>query len=106
MLRSGKSLKKLGGMPEQMAEVVAEATKFIAACYGYPSEDNMTSLRYAVWSMMAELKLNSAPDFKVLPPTSEVFGEHVYKSHLQAAIWRFALDAYPPTSILFIIVGL
>ena len=35
-------------MQEQMAEVVSEAAKFIAAWDGYPSEDNMTSLWCAV----------------------------------------------------------
>ena len=46
LLRSGKSLKKLGGMQEQMAEVVSEATKFLAACYGYPREDNLSGMQF------------------------------------------------------------
>ena len=31
-------------MKEDMDAVVAEATKFIAACYGFPAETTMTAL--------------------------------------------------------------
>ena len=97
ILKSKKTLRKLGNLEEQMPNVMCEATKFIAACYGFPLEDNMTSLRYVVWSSkMSNTKLNSAPDLKVLPPTMETFEKHVHRSHLQAAIWRCALNPDPP----------
>ena len=32
------------------SDVVCGATKFIAACYGFPLEENMTSVRYVAWS--------------------------------------------------------
>ena len=52
--------------------MTSEATKFIAACYGYPHEENMTSLRYLVWTTkMSNLKLNLVLELKVLPPTTE-----------------------------------
>ena len=41
-------------------------------------------------------KLNAAPDLRSLPPTTKAFTEHVYRAHLQTAIWRHALDADPP----------
>ena len=54
----------------------------------------MALLRYTVWlSKMSNPKLNSAPDSKDLPPTTEAFEEHVYRVHLQTAIWKPALDA-------------
>ena len=58
----------------------------------------MTLLRYTVWlSKMSNPKLNSAPDSKALPPTTEAFEEHVYRVHLQTAVWKAALDADPPS---------
>lgn len=57
----------------------------------------MTSLRYVVWSSkMSNNKLNSAPDLKVLPPTTETFEKHVCRAHLQTGIWRCALNPDPP----------
>ena len=51
-----------------------------------------------VWtSKMASHKVNSVPQLlRDLPPTAESFEEHVYRAHLQAAIWRCALQADPP----------
>ena len=34
---------------------------------------------------MSNQKLNSAPDLKVLPPTSEAFEQHILRAHFQAA---------------------
>ncbi len=57
----------------------------------------MTALRYLVWiSKMANHRLTSAPELRVLPPTSEAFKQHVLRAHFQAAIWRSALQPDPP----------
>ena len=98
VLKSGKkSLNKLGETQEHFDEIMFESTAFIASCYGFQYESDMTSLRYKVWTnKMANHKLNSAPKLRVLPPTKEAFDEHVSRAHLQAAIWRCALDADPP----------
>lgn len=97
VLKSKRTLTKLGVTEELMSNIAYEATKFIAACYGFPNEEDMTSLRYVVWSnKMSNNKLNSAPHLKVLPPTTEAFEMHVNRSHLQAAIWRCALNPDPP----------
>ena len=57
----------------------------------------MKHLHYMVWTKkMANHKLNSPPKLRVLPPTKEAFEQHVYRAHLQAAIWRSALNADPP----------
>ena len=84
-------------MQEDVGDIQSQCATFVASCYGFPSESNMTSLRYMVWtSKMANHKLNSTPNLRVLPPTREAFDEHVCRAHLQAAIWKCALDADPP----------
>jgi len=46
---------------------------------------------------MSNPKLNAAPQLKTLPPTNEAFEEHVYRAHLQTAIWKAVLEADPPS---------
>ncbi len=97
VLKSGLTLRKLGCVDEAMNAVVAEATKFIVACYGFPGETTMTALQLKVWtSKMGNLKLNTSPELRSLPPTSDVFEEHVYRAHLQTAIWRLYAESNPP----------
>ena len=98
VLKSGKhTLNKLGNTEKPFEEVLQQSTSFIASCYGYHNENNMSSLRYKVWTnKTANRKLNSAPHLRVLPPTSEAFEQHVYRAHLQAAIFKFALHPDPP----------
>ena len=56
----------------------------------------METLRFRVWSnKMANSKLNSAPQLKILPPTQSVFELHVARAHLQAAIWKGSLKQSP-----------
>ena len=38
----------------------------------------------------------SAPELKSLPPTTDAFKQHVYRSYFQAALWRAVLDTDPP----------
>ena len=96
-MKSGLTLRKLGCVTEDMDEVVPEATKVIAACYGFPAETTMTALRLKVWtSKMGNIKLNTSPELQSLPPTSEVFVDHVYRAHLQTAIWRLYAESNPP----------
>ena len=98
VLSSGKHLTKLGQLPVEMADVIDEATHFVAACYSSPDSADMTALRYSVWSTkMSNPKLSSAPDLKTLPPTTAAFVEHVKRAHLQVAIWKAAMDADPPS---------
>ena len=46
---------------------------------------------------IANTKLSEAPELKSLPPTSDVFQEHVKHTHFQAAIWCASLGRNPPT---------
>ena len=74
-----------------------ESAKFLSSCYSYPDEKNMETLRFRVWSnKMANSKLNSAPQLKILPPTQSVFELHVARAHLQAAIWKGRVKQSPP----------
>ena len=97
VLQSGVSLSLLGSLDIPMDEIVQQASAFIGACYGYPGETNMTSVRLKVWARkMGNKKLNLAHDLKVLHPTAEVFEYHVYHTHLQAAIWKSYKAMDPP----------
>ncbi len=92
-----KSLDKLGNTDQNNDAILLQCMAFIAACYGYPNETDMSSLRFKVWTnKMANHKINAAPKLKVLPPTKEAFEQHVRRAHLQAAVWRGALDSDPP----------
>lgn len=98
VLKSGKKhLNTLGITTENDDSVILQSVAFIASCYGHQNESNMTALRYLVWiGKMANHRLNSAPELRVLPPTSEAFKQHVFRAHFQAAIWRSALQPDPP----------
>ena len=64
-----------------MDSVVCQSVAFIASCYGYHNEMNMTALRYRVWiNKMANHSLNSAPELRILPPASEAFLQQVFIS--------------------------
>jgi len=98
MLKAGYQLNRLGFLHAELPDVTKEATRFYAACYGLKDTDDMSTIRYGVWSSkMANTKLSAAPDLKSLPPTSDAFQEHVKRAHYQAAIWRASLDPNPPT---------
>ena len=98
VLKTGKKhLNTLSITTENDASVILQSVAFIASCYGHQNESNMTALRYLVWiGKMANHRLNSAPELRVLPPTSEAFKQHVFRAHFQAAIWRSALQPDPP----------
>ena len=97
VLRSGTNLRLLGKENVPVKDLLTEAYEFVAACYGYPKEDNVEELRFKVWSVkMANSRINSAPQLKILPPTQPVFEKHVLRAHLQAAIWRASLSSSPP----------
>ena len=96
-LKHGLQLNYIGDLDAELPEVISEATAFYAACYGYQETEDMSAIRFDVWSSkMANKKLTSAPELKTLPPTTAAFIQHVLRAHLQAAIWRAALDPDPP----------
>lgn len=96
-LMMGYQLKNLGHLDSDFSDVISEATSFLAACYGSKERDNMTAVRFDIWSQkMGNKKLTAAPQLKSLPPTTETFTEHVHRAHFQAAVWRAALEVDPP----------
>ena len=99
MLDKGKSLELLGTEDVDMNDIVSEASSFISKCYGPKYSEDMSELRYSVWSTkMANQKLSSAPKLKSLPPTSDSFTEHVHRAHYQTMIWKSSLSNSPPAA--------
>jgi len=77
VLSSGRSLELLGREGTNMADVEAEATSFMALCYGSMYMSNlsaMSDIRYAVWSTkMGSRNISKAPKL--------VFGTHFRSLH-------------------------
>ena len=68
--------------------IMSQATEFIASCYGFGNGLDMTVVRIKTWmKKMGNKKLNSTPELKILPPTTEVFEYHALRAHLQTSIW-------------------
>ena len=88
-LEAGHSLCKLGEVDVCIDKVVAEATVFIAACYGIKERNSMFDVHKDVWpTKMGKPKITTTPDLKVLPPTTEAFEQNVRHAHIQMAIWK------------------
>ena len=97
VLKSGMTVNLLGQNDADMDDVVSEATRFIAACYGSRTKGDLSEIRYTIWaSKMANTKITSAPKLKSLPPTNESFVEHVRRAHHKTAIWKGSLSPDPP----------
>jgi hypothetical protein len=96
-LLAGHKLDQLGQLNVEIDEVVAEATKFVAACYGSKTVENMSKVRFEIWrSKTSKKKITKPPPLKSLPPTSEAFAENVKRAHLQVALWKAASEPDPP----------
>ena len=100
VLRSKTTLiPSLGDLSCPFEDVLKESTSFIAACYNTKTDEtDMSSVRQKVWSSKVGKAPSCAPKLCSIPPTSEAFGENVKRAHLQASIWRKALDSDPPES--------
>ena len=92
VLHNGYVLKTIGDLQSNFADVLAEATAFVAPCYGCKEDGQMSDIRYSIW-LSKTRKAAFAPKLKSLPPTSEAFMENIKRAHLQACIWKSAL--YP-----------
>jgi hypothetical protein len=97
ILQSGYRLYKIGDISSSKAEVVNEATLFMAACYGVNKCNTMTDVRQRVWrNKTGRANIVSAPKLQSLPPTNESFELNVMRAHLQACIWKHAGESHPP----------
>ena len=92
----GYILPSLGDTNAELPYVVQESTIFIAVCYGFPQCENMTTARQKMCKKRVGKSLKSVVKVSTLPPTAESFVENVKRAHLQACIWKNALDADPP----------
>ena len=97
-LKAGQPLELLGNLQVPIDDVVIEATKFTATCYGVNVKEgeDMSDVRVEVWSRKIGKNITSAPELKSIPPTSEAFRENVKRAHIQAAIWKSCLQPDPP----------
>ena len=97
VLKDGHSLSLLGVIDSPIEAVIAQATKFISACYGqYSTIESMSETRWRVWA--SKTGRTSAVPTKLcsLPPTSEAFKENVKRAHHQAIMWRSLEDSSLP----------
>ena len=82
-LQKGHKLEQLGEPNAALPDLIAEASSFVAACYGKKSI-NMSNVRFDVWlTKMAKKNIRQAPKLQSLPPTSELFSENVKRAQLQ-----------------------
>lgn len=96
-LQKGIKLDRLGDTSADINDVILEATTFVAACYGRKSSSSMSDARYETWlAKTGNKKVKRVPKLQSLPPTMESFSENVKRAHLQACIWKSALDTDPP----------
>ena len=72
------------------SDVMKQATKFTATCYGQPKATSMSEARVSVWT--AQIRKPGMTRIASLPPTTEAFSENVKRAHLQTFIWKNALQ--------------
>ena len=92
-------MNHLGDPKASLDDVMKESTHFIGACYGQKCEssDTMSSIHYKVWvSHTGRKGASILPKLTSLPPTVEAFRYNVKRAHLQAYIWKAALQLDPP----------
>ena len=95
-LQNGHTLDQVGEKDANIDGVIAEATKFIGACYG-KNKVSMSDVRYDVWlSKTGNKKAKKTPKLQALPPTSEAFSENVKRAHFQTCIWKSSMEPDPP----------
>ena len=97
VLREGYSLSLLGDIHALLPDITRQASKFVAACYGHKDCSSMSEARKKSWTTKVGKGTAAIPKLKSLPPTTEAFLENVKRAHLQAAVWKHALDLDPPS---------
>ena len=93
--RHGHALDKLGRSSADLVDVVKQASKYMAAWYGYKAPcSSMTECRQQMWAQQIG-KPTAASKLCGLPPTTEASQENVYRAHFQVAQWYSALIGDP-----------
>ena len=95
ILQQGFHLQKLVGIQSEKTSIIEECSKFVAACYGFKDESNLTKARFFLWVRRTMKNLTTTqrlPKLESLPPTTGVFQLNVLCAHFQACIWMNCLD--------------
>ena len=72
VLKAGHTLPSIGTVSASEAEVVQEATSFMASCYGDNKSTTVTTVRRRVWKgKTGRANIVSAPKLQSMPPTDE-----------------------------------
>ena len=86
----------IGNIEADCSDVMKQATKFTAMCYGQSKVTSMSEARLGVWTaQIGKPGMTRAPKLSSLPPTTEAFSENVKRAHLQTFIWKNALQLQP-----------
>lgn len=88
ILKDGYDLSAIGNVEAPLPEVIAQATRFISACYGMKKSRDMSHTRLLVWGKKSGKGHSSSPNLAVLPPTREAFTENVKRALFQTVLWR------------------
>ena len=87
-LLKGPTLEKLSDKDADIRDVIAEATRFIAICYGKKGDAiSMSDVRYDVWLENTGRKtVKKTPKLQSFPPTSESFSENIKRAYFQTCV--------------------
>ena len=95
-LNSGVSVDMISNIQADWSDVMKQATKFTASCYGQPKATSMSEARVSVWTaQIGKPGMTRVPKLASLPPTSEAFSENVKRAHLRTFVWKNALQLHP-----------
>jgi len=83
-VKAGQPSELLGNLQVPIDDVVIEATKFTATCYGVNVKaGDMSDVRVEVWSRkIGKKNITSALELKSFSPTSQPFRENVKRAHM------------------------
>ena len=94
--KGGLSLASIGDLTSPLSQCIEEGTAFLLRCYGRGDQKSLTDARKRLWKTRIANSTSTAPTLESLPPTDKSYHENLKRSHLQAAIWRYSLNAHPP----------
>ena len=71
VLQQGFHLQKLGDIQSEKTSIIEECSKFVAACYGFKGESNLTKARFSLWVKRTKKKLTATKKVTTvrIPPT-------------------------------------
>ncbi len=86
----------IGNIQADWSDVMTQATKFTAECYGQPTATSMSEARVGVWiAQIGKPGLTRVPKLASLPPMTEAFTENIKRAHLQTFLWMSPLKHDP-----------